>query len=240
MTTTTRRSTNTASDQRQRNVNWDSPIKVHFDIGHQPIPTITTTTTTEDLPLDLTFSTSPTTKPTSNLRRRIRRGGTCKGDDDGFESLNGKSSSGDESHLSEQVRMTGGDMVDGLVSDLPMEGVDEGLKGGVEDHPPPPQVHNKPKMTPRVGGVCVKGGKGDNSDTDEEREDELDLNLSSPGRNSSGAFTEGTNSNVEWCGVTTNSEELSYSSDLEHTDSQDFAPTVILSSNCGAMDRSEY
>lgn len=82
--------------------------------------------------------------------------------------------------------------------------------------------------------------KGDHSDTDEERdEEEGELNLSSPGRNSSGQLTEGTNSNAEWCGVTTNSEECSYSSDMEHTDSQDFAPTVILNSNCGAMDRSE-
>ena len=191
--------TATRNDQ-PRNVNWDSPIKVHFEVGSP---------SREELP-----------RNAATLRRR--RNGTSKGDDDGFESLNGKSSSGDESHLSEQLRTTGDDV--SLVSDLPTEvGVEEG----------PPEV--PPKPLPSV----VKG-KGDHSDTDEEREDENDLNFSSPGRNSSGAFTEGTNSNGEWCGVTTNSEECSYSSDLEQTDSQDFAPTVILNSNCGAMDRSEY
>lgn len=117
-------------------------------------------------------------------------------------------------------------------SDLPAEDVNE--------------LELEPKQLRRVenstsAAIFTKGnGKGDHSDTDDEREDENDnLNLSSPGRNSSGAFTEGTTSNAEWCGVTTNSDECSYSSDIDHTDSQDFAPTVILNSNCGAMDRSK-
>lgn len=197
----------------QRNVNWDSPIKVHFEMGSQPL------TTTTPVPEIISSSSS------SNSSLRCRRRGMCKGEDDGFESLNGKSSSGDESHLSEQLRTTGED--GSLISDLPAEEVQE--SGGVE----------QPKISTTASCELAKG-RGDHSDTDEEREDEIDLNLSSPGRNSSGAFTEGTNSNAEWCGVTTNSEECSYSSDLEHTDSQDFAPTVILNSNCGAMDRSEW
>lgn len=159
----------------------------------------------------------------------------CKGDDDGFESLNGKSSSGDESHLSEQLRTTGED--GSLISDLPTEGVEDEHEEGVDVGD---GLEGVEQQQPKITTPCVVKGKGDHSDTDEEREDENDLNLSSPGRNSSGAFTEGTNSNAEWCGVTTNSEECSYSSDMEHTDSQDFAPNVILNSNCGAMDRSKW
>lgn len=211
----------TRSGGNTRNVNWDSPIKVHFEIGNQPMPTPTAAPGKDKEDDDAT----------GGLRRRRR--GQCKdGGDDGFESLNGKSSSGEESHLSEQMRTTGDD--GSLISDLPAEdGVDDervGTVGGGEREQKQPKIKG-----PFVGAK----GKGDHSDTDEEREDENDLNLSSPGRNSSGAFTEGTNSNAEWCGVTTNSEECSYSSDLEHTDSQDFAPTVILNANCGAMDRSE-
>lgn len=178
-----------ANNERQRNVNWDSPIKVHFEIGGQgPVANIPTT------PEDGYQS--------SSLRRRRYGRGPCKGDDDGFESLNGKSSSGDESHLSEQLRTTGDD--GSLASDLMTEEVDDGSSTTVAGEPQQQQQQNKHKQP--------KMGKGDHSDTD---------------------------SNAEWCGVTTNSEECSYSSDMEHTDSQDFAPTVILNSNCGAMDRSE-
>lgn len=233
----TRRRTTTTTTDRQRNVNWDSPIKVHFDSGHQSsLPTITTTTKTtvteEAVVVLQTSHRSSPTKALNTLRRRTRgqRGG---GEDDGFESLNGKSSSGDESHLGEQLRTTGDE--GSLASDLPLEEevVKDKEEGTVEE-----EQQQQPKN--KTNSSNSKGGKGDQSDTDEEREDEMDLNLSSPGgRNSSGAFTEGTNSNGEWCGVTTNSDECSYSSDLEHTDSQDFAPTVILNSNCGAMDRSE-
>lgn len=193
---------------RQRNVNWDSPIKVQFEIGNQPMPSVGT--------IENPVAVAAVVDHQQRQRGGGRRRRVCKGDDDGFESLNGKSSSGDDGSLVEE----------------------EALTEEVEDvNPGNATMEQQPKM---VKPPCAAKAKGDHSDTDEEREDEMDLNLSSPGRNSSGAFTEGTNSNAEWCGVTTNSEECSYSSDMEHTDSQDFAPTVILNSNCGAMDRSEW
>lgn len=238
----TRRRTTTTTTDRQRNVNWDSPIKVHFDSGHHQssLPTITTTTKTtvteEAVVVLQTSHRSSPTKALSTLRRRTRGQMGKGGEDDGFESLNGKSSSGDESHLGEQLRTTGDE--GSLASDLPLD--EEVVEDKQEVPGEEQEEQEQPKIKTRMTNSSTKGGKGDQSDTDEEREDEMDLNLSSPGgRNSSGAFTEGTNSNGEWCGVTTNSDECSYSSDLEHTDSQDFAPTVILNSNCGAMDRSE-
>lgn len=80
--------------------------------------------------------------------------------------------------------------------------------------------------------------------------------LSSPGTGP--LLTEGTTSAGEWIGVTTNSEECSYSSELEESDSQhecsnvrdsvelndhpfawefELSPTVILSPSCAASDR---
>lgn len=88
----------------------------------------------------------------------------------------------------------------------------------------------------------------DSTDTDEEGDDgELAM---SPGSssNGNGQFTEGTTSATEWIGITTNSEDCSYSSEMENSDSQgeysenggehDFTPTVILNPCCGNGDRS--
>lgn len=86
--------------------------------------------------------------------------------------------------------------------------------------------------------------KFDSSDTDEEGDD--GESLSSPTINTH--FTEGTTSATEWIGITTNSEECSYSSaeienqsdsQLEYSEGVDyFTPTVILSPSCGSLDRS--
>ncbi|PSN35042.1 hypothetical protein C0J52_15398 [Blattella germanica] len=79
--------------------------------------------------------------------------------------------------------------------------------------------------------------------------------LSSPGTGQ--LLTEGTTSAGEWIGITTNSEECSYSSEIEESDSQheynvrdnvelndhpfawefELSPTVILSPSCAASDR---
>ncbi|PNF34132.1 hypothetical protein B7P43_G01152 [Cryptotermes secundus] len=82
--------------------------------------------------------------------------------------------------------------------------------------------------------------------------------LSSPGTGGScPLLTEGTTSAGEWIGITTNSEDCSYSSELEESDSQhecnvrdnielndhpfawefELSPTVILSPSCAASDR---
>ena len=88
----------------------------------------------------------------------------------------------------------------------------------------------------------------DSTETDEEDED--GETVTSPGNchNTNSNFTECTTSATEWIGVTTNSEDVSYSSELDHSDSQfecsenggeyDFTPTVILNPYCGNGDRS--
>lgn len=82
----------------------------------------------------------------------------------------------------------------------------------------------------------------DSTDTDEEGDDDI---LSTP---TNPQLTEATTSATEWLGITTNSEECSYSSEYDHSDSQvdqsenggeyDFAPAYILNPG-GAGDRSK-
>lgn len=80
----------------------------------------------------------------------------------------------------------------------------------------------------------VNASVNDSTDTDEEGDDDI---LSSP---TNPQLTEATTSATEWLGITTNSEECSYSSEYDHTDSQvdqsenggeyDFAPAYLLNS----------
>lgn len=91
--------------------------------------------------------------------------------------------------------------------------------------------------------------KIDTSETDEDR-DECE---SQPSPILGQQFTEGTTLTTEWIGITTNSEECSYSS-ADNSGSQIecsengggvgecdyFTPTVILNSSCGIGDRSKY
>lgn len=86
----------------------------------------------------------------------------------------------------------------------------------------------------------VNTSVNDSTDTDEEGDDDV---LSSP---TNPQLAEATTSATEWIGITTNSEECSYSSEYVHTDSQldhsetgeyDFAPAYILNSG-GTGDRS--
>lgn len=87
----------------------------------------------------------------------------------------------------------------------------------------------------------------DSTDTDEEGDD--GETIATDACNTNGQFTEGTTSATEWIGITTNSEDCSYSSELEHSDSQyeysenggefDFTATVILNPCCGTGDRSK-
>lgn len=87
--------------------------------------------------------------------------------------------------------------------------------------------------------------KLDSSETDEEGDDAD----SQPSSTLTPSFPESAASATEWIGITTNSEECSYSS-CEHSESQleysengggefdNFTPTVILNSSCGLSDRS--
>lgn len=89
---------------------------------------------------------------------------------------------------------------------------------------------------------------------EEDEEDEADgeSQPSSPTLAHKPLATEGTSSAAEWIGITTNSEECSYSSadnsesQLEYSENNGcdwndcVTPAVILNSNCAIGDRSEY
>lgn len=158
------------------------------------------------------------------------------GEDDGFESLNGKSSSGEENVGAAAQR-----------SDLNAEDGPTNNDGGDVSQPKSKLLTN------------VRAPLGDSTDTtDEEGNDDEDADdgtlASSAGSNGTGGgagFTEGTTSATEWIGITTNSEDGSYnSSELNASDSQldgsenggdyDFTPTVILNPCCGTSDRSKF
>lgn len=83
-------------------------------------------------------------------------------------------------------------------------------------------------------------------DTDDEAfsSPEIGMNYTVP--------TEATNSGTDWIGVTTNSEDCSYSSEYNESDSQvdstydhlthefDLSPTAILSPCCAPSDKGRY
>lgn len=95
----------------------------------------------------------------------------------------------------------------------------------------------------------ISSNKMFSSDTDEEEGDD-DVETPSIFGAANLHFIEGTTSATEWIGITTNSEECSYSSEIENSDSQleysenggieyDITPSVILNPSCGANDRSK-
>lgn len=196
-----------AKELRRRNVNWDSPIKSHVIVQRQH-----QSGWSDDGGRGEEAVVVEVLKPVDPVDQTA-------GDDDGFESLNGKSSSGEEN-----VNLTNRDAIP-----------------GTSDRTAP---YNRPKDT------LIKTPVADSSDTDEEGDD--GESLLTPMNTSH--YTEGTTSATEWIGITTNSEECSYSSgELDHnSDSQlecseggtieydYYTPTVILNPSCGIGDRSEF
>lgn len=132
--------------------------------------------------------------------RRLRRSPNRKGkrgEDDGFESLNGKSSSGEENMMNNQRR------------------------GALNSGPDEEKRDSKPNL-------YLNCQKMDSSDTEGFNCDKRELNIGGREGHS-----------MDWIGVTTNSEEGSYSSDLNESDDEmevesDFTPNVILNPSCGS------
>lgn len=186
---------------RKRNVsvNWDSPIKqVHCEI-HQPL----NAEAVQPVAILPEGGVNELEREDEEEEENVQLP-TVKGDDDGFESLNGKSSSGEEQP--EQV--------------IRIRDIIEEDEDNSSNQMPPGGCCQAQQARPRAKATNkpIKRGsnKRDSSDTDGDGEcDEDHLLLSSPAaRNSgSGAVTEGgTTSTAEWCGITTNSDDCSYTS----------------------------
>lgn len=190
-------SDSTSPTVRKRNVNWDSPIKSQFIIKNEPAPQT----------------------PSANPRNRLN-----SGIDDGFESLTGKSSSGEDNN-----RQNGGAVVP--VEDTKKKGAFSKI---LESDSDTDTLKNSEKSTPTKickssfkAGSCVVKKLKESSDTDEENDDIETLTPTS----SSQQFTEGTTSAGECLGVTSNSE--SDCSELDQSESRiddefDYSPATIL------------
>lgn len=110
--------------------------------------------------------------------------------------------------------------------------------------PNPKPLHLDLKMSDKFTNFkkSITSSVNDSTDTDEDGDDDI---LSSP---TNPQLTEATTSATEWLGITTNSEDCSYSSEYDNSDSQvdqsenggecDFTPAYILNSGSSG-DRSK-
>uniref|UniRef100_A0A1L8DI46 Putative homeodomain transcription factor n=2 Tax=Nyssomyia neivai TaxID=330878 RepID=A0A1L8DI46_9DIPT len=259
---------------RKRNVNWDSPIK------SQVVLPVEGSEENEDMQRNasdeyrdacenvecLEDGARGEDQPDlSTIRRHRQHRGEQTGDDDGFESFNGKSSSGeDNSPTSSPGIPVSSDApplrnIYATLDRVPTDSDTDTVKCMPPQRPslhlnfkkPPPSSEsefdfwnkNTKKLSQKAGQV--EKTKHDSSDTDEDGEDDGE-SVSTPGTCSNLTFNDLTTSATEWIGVTTNSEECSYSSEIDHSESQneysetlecDSSPTVILNPTCGANDR---
>ena len=191
-------SDSTSPTIRKRNVNWDSPIKSQLVMKNEPI----------------------LQAPSVNPRNRIN-----SGIDDGFESLTGKSSSGEDNNRKNESAVV---PVDDTMKKCAFSKILE------SDSDDTDTLKNSEKSTPTKiskssfkAGSCVGKKLKESSDTDEENDDIETLTPTS----SSQQFTEGTTSAGECLGVTSNSE--SDCSELDQSESRiddefDYSPATIL------------
>ncbi|XP_036331014.1 putative homeodomain transcription factor isoform X1 [Rhagoletis pomonella] len=198
--------------------------------------------------------------PRSPRRRQI-----CE--DDGFESLNGKSSSGEEMNMALppayavmpelveesklRLRLNAGNKVERVEDTSSYEGEQTKTSSyyrlkSMNDKSRPVSACDSHQATRKLNAAT--GADVSSGDTDEEGDD--GENVSSPASlGNASNYTECTTSATEWLGVTTNSEECSYSSELENSDDYknhqfsdedgydgDFMPTTILNAH-GTSDR---
>ncbi|XP_031641135.1 putative homeodomain transcription factor [Contarinia nasturtii] len=219
---------------RKRNVNWCSPIKSN--------------------------SSEPTNRNVKNDAVDNRNGNEPIGaDDDGFESLNGKSSSGEEMFalnninqaigLNAEVESTTHTNSAYLIgsfdeNDANHNSNNEQINRISENNCDKTNMRNlltlkRTRITPKI---ILKRY------TSDEEEDEADGSQPSSPNLAHKPIGEGSSA-AEWIGITTNSEECSYSSadnsesQLEYSENNscewnDYVmPTVILNSNCAIGDR---
>ncbi|ALC42179.1 phtf [Drosophila busckii] len=205
------------SPHKKRNVNWHTPIQICATFDQNEMPTSSN---------EMHNLAAP---PAYHVRRSL-------GEDDGFESLNGKSSSGEDNNLSPNV--------DGNTN--------------------APTTVNTPPSTLRLR-LNVNSSSGNNANTssnltanekasretssscaESDECDDADI-ISSP---ASAGTQECNTSATDWLGVTTNSEDCSYTSELEQSDGGfkhtpgsdeelpelDITPTTILNPH-SSLDR---
>ncbi|XP_033246880.1 putative homeodomain transcription factor [Drosophila miranda] len=206
---------------KKRNVNWHTPIQIYatYDQTEQPSSSKASREADKESGVE-------TLQPTHKTRRSL-------GEDDGFESLNGKSSSGEDNNH----------------SPLPNAGVPAAAVVPVQASQLRLRLNVANSSASNVPAAPEKksqsrGNESTSSGADSDNCDDADL-ISSP---ASACNQECTTSATDWLGVTTNSEDCSYTSDMDHSDAGfkpcsdedpaelDITPTTILNPH-NSMDR---
>ncbi|XP_064543980.1 protein phtf [Drosophila montana] len=214
------------SPHKKRNVNWHTPIQIYATFDQNELPSSS---------IELSNGPAPSgacLDPNYKARRSI-------GEDDGFESLNNKSSSGEDNNHSPNVtNVVSGSATTTVISPpathlrlrLNVGGSNNTNGGGSTNAP------STEKVTHESTSSCAESDECDDADI-----------ISSP---ASAGTQECNTSATDWLGVTTNSEDCSYTSELEQSDGGykhqpcsdeeipelDITPTTILNPH-SSMDR---
>ncbi|XP_017125816.1 protein phtf [Drosophila elegans] len=212
---------------KKRNVNWHTPIQIYATYERTEQPSSSGLGGENQVEADGENSVgSPRTAYQS--RRSI-------GEDDGFESLNGKSSSGEDNNHS-PLPNSGTN----AVPPVPVQSNQLRLRlntANSSSNSAPPPAEKKAQS---------RGNESTSSCAESDECDDADI-ISSP---ASACNQECTTSATDWLGVTTNSEDCSYTSDLDHSDGGlkhtacsdedpgelDITPTTILNPH-SSLDR---
>lgn len=272
-------SAGTINECKKRNVNWDTPIHNYAaevqvesnatltSIGGQN--STTSTSSMECSPREVNNKEIQSIDDEANTigerpENRNENGGVTKrsvGEDDGFESLNGKSSSGEETN-SPRVLPSSSHAQPSIEKNQLRLRLNENITRSREESSTVEEVFNastpimpafrrkypissesdidgaRKKIGVQKSEIFTKKNsqKTPNSSDTGEDDDEEEV-ISSPSMAASN-YNECTTSATEWLGVTTNSEECSYSSELENSDykplsedegyDMDFTPATIL------------
>ncbi|BFG06202.1 putative homeodomain transcription factor [Drosophila madeirensis] len=207
---------------KKRNVNWHTPIQIYATYDQTEQPSSSKASREAE---SKEREGVETLQPTHKSRRSL-------GDDDGFESLNGKSSSGEDNNHSPLPNAGVAAAV------VPVQHSQLRLRLNVAN----PSAGNVPAAAEKKSQT--RGSESTSSGADSDECDDADI-ISSP---ASACNQECTTSATDWLGVTTNSEDCSYTSDMDQSDAGfkpcsdedpaelDITPTTILNPH-NSMDR---
>lgn len=224
------------SPHKKRNVNWHTPIQIYATFDQNDLPSSSID------PINMTPPSAARLDPSFRQRRSI-------GEDDGFESLNGKSSSGEDNNHSPNVS---GSVCGAMPTTIPTQAsqlrlrlnVNSGSGVGIGA-----SSSNNASNTSINAPATDKTSRESTSSCAESDEcDDADI-ISTP---ASAGTQECNTSATDWLGVTTNSEDCSYTSELDQSDEGfkheacsdeelpelDITPTTILNPH-SSLDRSK-
>ncbi|TDG50163.1 hypothetical protein AWZ03_003379 [Drosophila navojoa] len=214
------------SPHKKRNVNWHTPIQIYATFDQNELPSSS---------IELNKSSGPAPNG-ARLEPNYRPTNRSIGEDDGFESLNNKSSSGEDNNHSPNVNSgaTSGASPSNVIT-APQNHLRLRLNVSSNSNSNAASDSND-KINHESTSSCAESDECDDADL-----------ISSP---ASAGTQECNTSATDWLGVTTNSEDCSYTSELDQSDGGfkhqacsdeelpelDITPTTILNPH-SSLDR---